>query len=56
MKEQRLSQILLIIATTILGLLCYGIYYFNLYRLALLAFIVISGAFLLAGALSIAQT
>ena len=56
MKKQRINQFLLIMATIILGLLCYGIYYFNLYRLALLAFIVISGAFLLAGALSIAQT
>ena len=55
MKKQRINQFLLIIAI-ILGLLCNGIYYFNLYRLALLAFIVISGAFLLAVALSIAQT
>jgi len=56
MKKQRINQFLLIMATIILGLLCYGICYFNLYGLALLAFIVIVGAFLLAGALSIAQT
>ena len=54
MEINRIEQVL--IAITILGLLCCGICYFNLYKLALLAFIVIAGAFLLAGALSIAQT